>query len=174
MISFIAKLFVALNSNSRPGEIASGLAFGFWLALLPGGNLLWILLFAAAFFLKHNLAALLLGLAVFRSFLFLADPLLDLAGGWILQAPFLRDVFLRLAELPLVSYTRFNNTLVMGALVIGLLAWVPLYLLFLQLVRLYRKKAAPALASSRLVKTLKGVPLISKLASAAGKIGYLG
>ena len=31
MISFIAKLIVAINSNSRPSELASGIAFGFLL-----------------------------------------------------------------------------------------------------------------------------------------------
>jgi hypothetical protein len=44
MIRGIAYLVVALNANTRPGEIAAGAACGVLLALIPGGNLLWIVL----------------------------------------------------------------------------------------------------------------------------------
>ncbi len=64
MIKGIARLIVALNANTRPGEIAAGAAFGLLLALVPGGNLLWSVLFILTFFLKINMAMelLLLGL----------------------------------------------------------------------------------------------------------------
>ena len=77
MISFIAKLLVALNSNSRPGELASGIAFGLLLAFIPSGNLLWFAVFIIAFFIKHNIAALLLSMGLFRLFIPIFDPMLD-------------------------------------------------------------------------------------------------
>ena len=96
MLSFIAKIFIALNSNSRPSELASGIAFGFWLALIPGGNLLWTALFILAFLLKHNLAALLLSMGLFRLVTPLSDALLDRLGALVLENPGLQVFFTEL------------------------------------------------------------------------------
>ena len=173
MISIIAKLFVALNSNSRPSELASGIAFGFWLALIPGGNLLWTALFIIAFLLKHNLAALLLSLGLFRLTMPLFDPLLDSLGGRILEIETLRPLFTSLNNTPLLPYSSFNNTLVMGGFIMGLICWVPLFFLFIKLVGIYRKKAAHRFAESKFVKTLKKIPLLSKLFKAVGKFSKM-
>lgn len=173
MISFIAKLIVTLNSNSRPGELASGIAFGFWLALIPGGSLLWTALFIIAFFLKHNIAALLFSLGIFKLFIFIFDPLLDRLGLFVLELPPLQSFFTMLNNVPLVPYTQFNNTIVMGGFLLGILLWVPVFIVFLLLIKVYRKKAAPRIAESRLIKGLKKVPLISKIISAAEKAAVL-
>jgi len=170
MIGLIAKLIVALNSNSRPGEMASAIAFGFLLALIPGGNLLWTLLFLLAFFLKHNMGSFFLSLLLFRLITPLFDPLLDSLGGSILEASFLNGIFTSLYNLPLLSYTSFNNTIVMGAFTAGVIMWFPLFLIFKTLVKLYRKKLAPKIADSKLVKALKKVPLLSKITRAVSKI----
>ena len=170
MIGFLAKIFVALNSNGRPGELASGLAFGFWLALIPGGNLLWAALFIAAFFLKHNTGAFLISLALFRFGTPLVDPLLDWLGGLVLEFKALEPLFTWLFNLPLVPYTSFNNSLVMGGFLSGLLLWVPLFFLFRQLVKIYRSRLAPRIAESRLVRGLKAVPWVSKFLRAVEKV----
>jgi len=170
MITFIAKIFVALNSNSRPSEMASAITFGFWLALIPGGNLLWTLLFIIVFFLKLNLGSFLLSLALFRMIVPFLDSLLDLLGGLILQLPVLEGYFTSFYNLPLVPYTQFNNTIVMGAFAAGLILWVPLFMLFLQLVKLYRRTLAPKIAESKIVKAIKKVPIFSKILKTAGKL----
>lgn len=169
MISFIAKIFVALNSNSRPGELASGIAFGISLALIPGGNLLWFLIFAIAFMLKHNLAAMLLSVLVFSLPASLADPLLHKTGLAVLSTPALQDLFTRLYNTPVLPWLRFNNTMIMGSLIWSILLWLPLFILFRILVRLYRNRIASRLAESKLVKSLKGVPWISKVFKAYSK-----
>jgi uncharacterized protein (TIGR03546 family) len=170
MIGLIAKLIVALNSNSRTGEMASAIAFGFLLALIPGGNLLWTLLFIFAFLLKHNMGSFLLSLVVFRLFTPFFDTILNSLGEIILEASFLTDFFTFLYNLPLLSYTNFNNTIVMGAFVAGVLLWFPLFLLFRIFVKVYRKKLAPRIADSKLVKALKKVPLLSKITKAVTKL----
>ena len=170
MISIFAKIFVALNSNSRPSELASGITFGFWLALIPGGNLLWTALFIIAFLLKHNLAALILSMGLFRTIITLFDPLLDKLGGWVLDMPSLQDFFTSLYNTPLLPYSNFNNTLVTGGFLFGIICWIPVFILFLQIVKIYRKKIAPKLAESKIVKTLKKVPLVSKITKAVQKV----
>ncbi|MDA3941708.1 MAG: TIGR03546 family protein, partial [Spirochaetia bacterium] len=143
MISFIAKLLVALNSNSRPGELASGIAFGLLLALVPAGNLLWFSIFIIVFFLKHNIAALLLSMGLFRIIIPIFDSLLDIIGGYVLEISTFQEFFTSLYNIPFLSYSNFNNTVVMGGLILGIILWIPVFFLFVILIKIYRKKLAP-------------------------------
>ena len=173
MISFIAKLVVALNSNSRPGELASGIAFGLLLALIPSGNILWLSIFIIAFFLKHNISAFLFSMMLFRLVVPILDPFLDLIGGTILEFPALQGFFIKLYNIPILSYSNFNNTLVMGGFVLGLVLWVPGFYLFTILIKIYKKKIAPKIADNKLVRFFKKIPIISKIGKSAKKISFL-
>ncbi|QEN09010.1 TIGR03546 family protein [Oceanispirochaeta crateris] len=173
MISFIAKILVSLNSNSRPGELSSGIAFGFTLALIPGGNLLWVAVFAIAFLIKHHLGAMLLSILLFKPLAPLLDPLLHMTGEFILTLPSLRGLFTTLYNLPLLPWFRINNTVVLGALVWSLILWLPIFIVFRLLVVLYRNKVASKLANSKLIKAFKKVPLVSKISSTYRKFNFL-
>jgi uncharacterized protein (TIGR03546 family) len=173
MISFISKILVALNSNSRPGELSSGIAFGFCLALIPKGNLLWVVIFCIAFLLKHNLAAMLLSLLLFPPLAALLDPILDSTGNLILTLPAMQDLFTMLYNQPILPWLKFNNTIVMGSFIWSLILWLPLFYLFKFLVILYRIKIASRLAESKFIKSLKKIPIVSKLSSAYRKLSFL-
>ena len=173
MISFIAKLLVALNSNSRPGELASGIAFGLLLAFIPAGNLLWVAVFIIAFFIKHNIASLLLSMGLFRLFIPIFDPLLDRLGGVILELPVFQDFFTALYNIPFLSYSNFNNTVVMGGFLLGIVLWLPVFFLFVVLIKIYRKKIAPKVVNSKIMKFLKKIPVVSKISAYIQKLSFL-
>jgi uncharacterized protein (TIGR03546 family) len=173
MISFIAKLLVSLNNNSRPSEMASGISFGLLLALIPAGNLLWIGIFIITFFLKHNISALLLSMGLFRLFISVLDPFLGILGETMLELTFLQSFFTSVYNTPILVYTNFNNTIVMGGFVFGVLLWIPVFLLFNVLIKIYRKKIAPGIAESKFIKFLKRVPIVSKLSKSIQKISIL-
>ncbi len=173
MISFIAKLIVALNSNSRPSELASGIAFGFLLALIPGSNLLWIGIFVITFFLKHNIAAMLLSMGLFKLFISVFDPFLDQIGWFVLNIPQLNNFFTALNNIPLIPYSNFNNSMVMGGFIVGIILWLPVFFLCIFLVKIYRVKIAYRIAESKFVKAIKRVPIISKLTSSVNKLSVL-
>jgi len=173
MISFIAKLLVALNNNSRPGELSSGIAFGFCLSLIPGGNLLWVLIFVLAFLLKHHLGAMLLTMLLLRPVSGVMDMVLHRTGEMILTAPSLQELFTKIYNLPVLPWLHFNNTVVMGAFVWSLILWLPLFLIFRTLVVIYRKKIASRVAESKFVKAISKIPLVSKLSSAYRKFSFL-
>jgi len=173
MITFIAKIIVALNSNSRPSELASGISFGLLLALIPGGNLLWIGIFVIAFFLRHNIAVMLISLGLFRLFISVFDPLLDTIGGFILNISQLYNFFTTLNNIPLFPYSNFNNSIVMGGFALGLILWLPVFFLIVFAVKIYREKIAFKIAGSKFVKAIKKVPIISKLTSSVEKLSVL-
>jgi uncharacterized protein (TIGR03546 family) len=169
-LKWVTKFLAGINANKRPGEIAAGVAFGFLLALQPGWTIAGILLFALAFMLKINMPALFLSLFLFT----LASPVLDvpsdLVGGFILNQAALQGVFTYLYNLPLVPYTRFNDTLVMGGLALGLLAWLPLFFAFRALVGIYRNTVREKIANSNLFKAFMKFPLVSKIFKLVGKV----
>ncbi len=166
----IARVLVAINSNQRAGEIASAIALGFLLALIPAGNLLWWLILILTLFLRINLAAELLALALFKLIVPLLDGLLHAVGYAILTAPPLQGLFTHLYNVPLVPFTRFNNSIVMGAFITGLILLVPLYFLFRWLVRLYRKKIRDKIANSKIVKTFQRFPIVSAITKGIQKV----
>ena len=170
-VKWIAALIVAVNANSRAGEVAAGVSFALLLALIPGGNLLWPVLFVLTFLLKINLAAELLFLALFKLAVPLADGLLHRLGALVLTRPFLSELFTGAYNLPILPFSRFNNTVVMGGLVAGLLLWLPVFLLFRHLVILYRRTLRDRIAESRPVKALARVPLVASIAGAVRRIG---
>lgn len=163
LITWIAKVVASLNANRRAGEIGAGVSMGLLLALMPAGNLLWLLIFVVTVFLKLNLGMELLVLAILKPIVPLADPWLHGLGLSLLTAEPLFGFFTSLYNLPLLPFTRFNNTVVMGGLLAGVVLWIPVFFLSLLLVRVYRKKIHPRLAESKIVKAFQRVPIVSKL-----------
>ncbi|MDR1625445.1 MAG: TIGR03546 family protein [Spirochaetia bacterium] len=169
-VKWVTKFLAGINANKRPGEIAAGMAFGFLLALQPGWTVAGIAFFALAFMLKINMPALFLSLFLFS----LAAPALDvpsdLVGGFILNQPALQGFFTGLYNLPLVPYTRFNDTLVMGGFALGIAAWLPLFFVFRALVGAYRNTLREKIVNSNFFKAFMKFPLVSKISKLIGKI----
>ncbi len=166
IVAWIASLIGSLNANRKPFEVAGGMAFALILAMLPAGNLLWIVLFVVSLFLKINLAVMLLFLAVFSLVVPLADPLFHRLGELILIQPALYDGFTRLYNVPLLPFARFNDTVVMGSFAAGVVLFLPAVVLFRFLVVKYRTSWQPKLAESKIVKGIARIPIVSKLSSA--------
>jgi uncharacterized protein (TIGR03546 family) len=159
----IVKFVVALNSNRGEGEVAAGVAIGLLLALIPAGNLLWVFLLLLTLLLKINLAVTLLFMALFKLVVPLLDPLLDSLGLAILTVPALRPPYVALYNMPVVPFTRFNNSLVAGGFLVGIVAWVPVYLIFRALVRVYRRQVKERIENSKLYKAFTKIPLVSRV-----------
>jgi uncharacterized protein (TIGR03546 family) len=170
-VKWIATLIVTINANNRAGEVAAGISCALLLALIPSGNLLWIALFIITFLLKVNLAGELLFLALFKLLAPLTDGLLHKLGAWVLNLPSFSSAFTTAYNLPLLPLSRFNNTIVMGGIIAGLLLWIPVFLLFRWLVILYRRRLRDLIVGSKLVKALGRVPLVATIGNAVRKIG---
>lgn len=170
MITSIAKILVALGGNTRPGEMASAFASGIWLALLPAGNLLWWSLFVLHGFFRINMAVLLLVLAGGSALAPLLDPVLNSLGLAILGFAPLHSFFVSLADMPIVSFTRFNDALVTGGFVAGLVVWIPMFFLGRLLVSVLRKHVFARIRESGWWRRIKSMPLFSKLGGAVADI----
>lgn len=168
MIKKLVKLLKALNGNVNPGEIAHAIACGAILGLMPKDNLFWYLVFVFILFVRINkpayLLTILLGAAVSPAF----DGFFDTVGWAFLNIQSLSSVFSYLLDIPLVAFTHFNNTVVMGSFLCGLVLYVPFYFAGRGIVYLWRKYAASYLKNSKLMKVINKMPVVAKIASLAG------
>jgi uncharacterized protein (TIGR03546 family) len=163
MIKAIAKLIFALNGNVKKSQIAAGFAWGVFLGLVPAGNLFWIVLFLISFFFRHNHWSKILFMLVLQLLSPVLAPLVDIAGWWVLHIDALQPLYTSLYNMPFVPFTRFYNTLVAGGLVSGIILFVPVFLLFMALIGLYRNTIAVKIRNSKLVKTIAKFPIFSLL-----------
>jgi len=110
-------------------------------------------------------------LGIFRLVVPFADPVLDVLGYLVLSAPALAAAFTALQNAPVVPWTRFNDTVVMGGFVAAVVLWVPVFLAFIALVKVYRAKLRERIANSRIARAIAKVPLFVTLGKAIGAVG---
>ena len=79
----------------------------------------------------------------------------------------LEPIFVRLLNIPFVAFTKINNTIVMGSLACGIVAYIPLYVIARVFIHFWRKYAAEKVRELKIVKLLKHIPLIEKIAEFA-------
>ncbi|MBQ0051717.1 MAG: TIGR03546 family protein [Treponema sp.] len=169
MLKKFLGLFKALNANTNPGEIAHAFSCGLLLGFMPKDNLLWYLIFVFILFIRINkpmyLIMTLLGSALAVAF----DPLFDTIGYQILTVDALKSTYIMLLDIPFVAFTKFNNSVVMGSLISGIVLYVPMYFLGRFFVWAWRKYLTPIMANSKIVKALNSLPVIAKIVSLVGE-----
>ena len=163
MFKPLAKLLKALSSNRDPGAIACAFALGMMLGFMPKDNALWYILFIFIFFLRIQRGALVLAMILGSLLAPLLDPSFDRLGYYILDNPSLRDTFITLLDIPFVSFTKFNNTIVMGSFVVGLAACIPFYLAARLFIFVWRHYVGNFMRKFKLFQMIKQVPLVEKI-----------
>jgi uncharacterized protein (TIGR03546 family) len=156
LIKFIQSLVKALNSEGTPGQVAAGIALGAVFGLTPLVNLHNLVLFALAVVLNVSFPGVMLGWAVFLPLGFALDPLFDVVGRVLLVGiPALTPLWTWAYNTPLIALTNFNNTVVLGSVVVWLLALVPLFFLMRSLVTRYRVAVYARLQRTRVFQAVK-------------------
>jgi uncharacterized protein (TIGR03546 family) len=161
MIKGIAKLIIALNGNVSKTQIAAGFAWGILLGLIPAGNPFWIALFLLSFFFTHHHGGKIAALAVLKVLYPLFVYQIDNLGWSILHIDSFIPLFTLLYNMPFVPFTKFNNTLVMGGVAAGIILWLPVFILFIALIPLFRNYVGPKIRNSKLVQKIVKFPLFS-------------
>lgn len=150
-------LFAALHGGADPRHIAAGFALGAALGLVPKGNLFALIFFLLFFALRLNKGMALLSATFFTPLGWAFDAPAHRVGLALLKAPALEGLWTALYDMPIVPLTRFNNTVVLGNLVFGLVLAVPLYFACLRFVAWYAANLAEKVERLKLVQALKGM-----------------
>jgi uncharacterized protein (TIGR03546 family) len=155
LLKLLQSLVKTLHSEGTPAQIGLGVALGAALGLTPianAHNLLVLVLLAA---LNVSFGAGMLAWGIFVPLGFMLDPLFDRVGHWLLiDAPALRPLWTAWDNTPILALTNFNNTVVLGSVVVWLVLFVPLWLASHYAVVRYRATLGERLRRSHFYKVL--------------------
>jgi uncharacterized protein (TIGR03546 family) len=110
-----------LNSDTGNISLALGMTCGFILGMTPTLSLHSLLIFLILFFFRIQIGAALITAFFFKFVAYLLDPLFHSIGSAVLEVKALQSVFATLYNMPLIPYTRFNNSIVMGSAVVTII-----------------------------------------------------
>jgi uncharacterized protein (TIGR03546 family) len=148
-----------LNSETGTNQIAAGVAFGFILGMAPSFSLQTILVLILVLFFRVQIGAATLSAFFFKFAAWVFDPVFDSAGRALLEAPSLSGVFTTLYNMPLVPFTRFNNSVVLGAGVISFALFPVIFLLSVKLIGKYREVVVTRFKETKFWKLIKSTSL---------------
>ena len=155
MIAMLAKLLKALNSDSAPGQIALAFALALITGLTPLFSLHNVLILLIACIVSINFGAFILGTLFFSGLAYLVDPAAVSIGESLLTNVSYQGFWTDLYQSDFWRATRFNNTLVLGSLVIAVIAFIPVLLLSRWLISAYRHKVMAWVDKLKITKVLK-------------------
>jgi len=153
VIKLLRNIVKILQADISPNQIAYGFAVGLFLGLVPG------ILFKSAFFvlimiLRVNAGAAFLAGAIFGVVGFFLDPLADMLGYFVLNLDFLKGLWSALYNMPIIPFTKFNNSIVMGNIVLSAILFYPAVFGTKKFLPYYRKRWRDKVASWKIVKLL--------------------
>lgn len=160
-LTLVKDIIKILRAGENPGQVAGGFALGTLLGLSPGFTLQEFLLWFILLLFNVNIAAALLALTLVSLIAYLLDPLIHQIGFFVLtQVDVLQGVWTSLYNAPIAPLTRFNNTVVMGSLVLGLVLAVPVYLGMKRFIVAYRTHIGAKVEKWKIYQLIKQSTLI--------------
>ena len=125
------------------------------LGFTPAFSLQTVLVFILLFLFRIQIGAAFLSAFFFKFGAYLLDPLFDVIGKWALQLDGAKDVYTTLFNMPIVPYTRFNNSIVMGSAILSVLL-VPFVFVISQIMIVkYRKTVVERFRDTKLWKAVQ-------------------
>ena len=128
LLKLLQSLVKTLHSEGTPGQVAAGIALGSVLGLTPLVNVHNLLIAAIILVLNVSVGGAMLGWALFLPLGFALDPVFDRIGHQLLlETPALTPMWTAWFNTPVLPYTNFNNTIVLGSFVAWLVLAVPIF-----------------------------------------------
>jgi uncharacterized protein (TIGR03546 family) len=150
----IKKIWNALNHAGKPWQIAMAIALGMIVGFTPLGSLHNIVILLLVLILNIHFGIFILALSLFSTLGFILDPLFGFVGHSILTSGGLNSLFTAWYNDPFMQLTSFNNTILMGSLVLSLVLFFPIFKVISIILVKYRELMATKIAN---------IPLLNKL-----------
>jgi len=154
LLKLIQSIIKTLHSAGTPAQVAAGMALGSALGLTPIMNLHNLVIISLLVLLNVSFGGGMLGWMLFVPVGFLLDPLFDRIGLSLLTTPSLRPLWTNLTNTPVLPYTNFNNTIVLGSFVAWLVLAVPIFFAARYGVSRYRATVGERVRQSRFYRAV--------------------
>ena len=155
MLTLLAKLFTALNSESSIRQIALAIALGFIVGLSPLLTLHNFMILFFVMLIRVHLGSFILSAGFFSGLSYLLSPLIVALGEWLLTSSSFSGLFTVLYQSTLFKLAHWHNTFTLGAFVLGGILAIPLYFVSKIIIEKYRKHIMAFFEKFRIVKALK-------------------
>ncbi|MFT5299279.1 MAG: hypothetical protein ACI87E_002688 [Mariniblastus sp.] len=118
-----------IRGFDSPKQLALGVAFGMMLGLIPKDSLIPYAIGLIAILSSANLICVILAAFVCGWLSPMLDPVTHPIGLWILTFDPLESTWVAISSIPILSWTRFENTVVSGTTLLGLICALPTYMI---------------------------------------------
>ena len=169
MLTLLAKLLHALNSDSSIRQIALAITLGFIVGLSPILTLHNIVIIFFVLIIRVHLGSFILAVGFFSGMSYLLSPVIVQVGESLLTQPTLTDLFTSLYQLSLFKLAHWHHTYVLGAFVLGAVLSAPIYFISKFIIEKYRVHIMTFFEKFRIVKALKASKFYSVYSSFAGE-----
>jgi uncharacterized protein (TIGR03546 family) len=141
-----------------PRQLALGVTFGMLIGLVPKDSLFPYALGIIAMLSTGNLLCVAVSAVAFSWLSPMLDPVSHQMGAWVLTFDPFESTWAALYQMPFVPWTRFDNTVVTGSLLLGLMLTVPVYSISFRCFEKFGSPIFKAVSSSRAARWLIGNP----------------
>ncbi|MFH0948362.1 MAG: TIGR03546 family protein [Elusimicrobiota bacterium] len=156
LIKTLKSIFSILHSNTTPTQIGWGIVLGSFLGLAPFFCLHKLFILLLIFFLNVNRSAAFLSVLFFSLVGLLTDPMAHQIGYLLLvTTSSLTDFWTNLYNMPIVPFTKFYNTIVMGSFVINLIVALPVFFAVKKFIVYYREHWAKKVEDWKIIRYFK-------------------
>lgn len=155
MLTLLAKFLKLLNSETDPGQISLAFCLAMVAGFTPLMSLHNLLVLFLVLILRVNVGAFTLALGIFTVLAFALDPLFDQIGFAALTMKSLEAFWTDLYNVTLWRVEHFNNTIVMGSLIVSVALFFPAFFLFNWLIVKYRETFLDWLKKTKIAQAIK-------------------
>lgn len=155
MFKQIIKLIAVLNSKTNPSEIALGVVMGMYAGFLMGAPLILVIIFMLLVVLNANMSVFFLSIMIFKLLAFGVDFAGDKLGYAVLTMDAVKAAGASMMSMPLVPFTKFNYTVIMGNFIIALALTPLVWIASVKFVPFYRTKIQSKVEKFGIVKMIK-------------------
>jgi uncharacterized protein (TIGR03546 family) len=155
LLKQLFNLFKLLNSDKGENQLAAGVACGLILGFAPGFSLQTVLIIVVLFFARVQIGAALSCGFFFSIVAWVLDPVFDQVGQIALEIESLNGLYTTMYNLPIVPFTKFYNSVAMGALIISVLSFPFVFFLSKTMIVKYRNTVVKKFEQTKFFKALK-------------------
>lgn len=155
LLKQIFSFFKLLNSDTGTNQIASGIACGLILGFAPAFSLQTLLVIMVLFLFRIQIGAATIFAFFFSFIAWILDPISHELGMAILEMEALKPLFTEMYNMPIVPFTRFYNSMVMGSGILSLILAPFVFVLSRILVQKYRATVVARFKETKFWKAIK-------------------
>lgn len=159
LLKQLFQLVKLLNSETGTHQIAWGVAFGFVLGMTPSFSLQTIVVFLILLLFRVQMGAAFVAAFFFKFVAYLLDPVFNRVGSAVLEMDSLKPLFTQLYNMPIVPWTRFYNSIVMGSGVLSFILTPIVFFFSLWFIKKYRVHIYERFKQSKFFKSLKATAI---------------